>query len=59
MDAVERRSRLRGLYAITPETADTAALREMVAAAIDGGARLVQYRSKADSSRDKIGRAHV
>ena len=57
MDAVERRSRLRGLYAITPETADTAALREIVAAAINGGARLVQYRSKADSYRDRFAQA--
>lgn len=38
--------RLRGLYAITPETADTAALESGVRAALEGGAALVQYRFK-------------
>ncbi|HQR52119.1 MAG TPA: thiamine phosphate synthase [Burkholderiales bacterium] len=38
---------LRGLYAITPECADTGRLVGLVAAALAGGARLVQYRSKA------------
>jgi len=37
---------LRGLYAITPGMADTAALVERVAQALDGGAALVQYRAK-------------
>ena len=40
------RERLRGLYAITPETADAAALAAQVAACIAGGAALVQYRAK-------------
>ncbi|MDD5240683.1 MAG: thiamine phosphate synthase [Sulfuricella sp.] len=35
-----------GLYAITPECADTARLLQMVEQALKGGARLVQYRSK-------------
>jgi len=40
-----------GLYAITPDLADTAALMRMVEAALEGGARLVQYRNKvADAS---------
>lgn len=39
-------SRLRGLYAITPEEPDTALLLSLVRAAIDGGAALVQYRAK-------------
>ena len=37
---------LRGLYAITPGTADTARLTREVEAAIEGGAALVQYRAK-------------
>jgi thiamine-phosphate pyrophosphorylase len=37
-----------GLYAITPEVADTASLLAMTQQALAGGARLVQYRSKTD-----------
>lgn len=39
---------IKGLYAITPEIADTAALLDKVAQALDGGASLVQYRSKSE-----------
>jgi thiamine-phosphate pyrophosphorylase len=39
-------ARLRGLYAITPECADTATLVARVAASLEGGAALVQYRPK-------------
>ncbi|NEX21198.1 thiamine phosphate synthase [Thiorhodococcus mannitoliphagus] len=44
--------RFRGLYAITPETSrHSTSLQDQVAAAIQGGARLIQYRDKgADSS---------
>ena len=35
-----------GLYAVTPDLADTRALVARVAAAIDGGARAIQYRNK-------------
>lgn len=38
---------LRGLYAVTPECTDRARLLHVVGAALSGGARLVQYRSKA------------
>ena len=38
--------RLRGLYAITPDEADTAALVAKLRAALAGGARVVQYRNK-------------
>jgi thiamine-phosphate pyrophosphorylase len=41
-----RAARLRGLYAITPELADSALLRRQVDAAITGGAQAVQYRNK-------------
>ena len=44
--APERRRRLRGLYAITPETADPAKLERLARAALAGGARLLQYRAK-------------
>ena len=37
-----------GLYAITPETADTAQLLAQVEAALTGGAAAVQYRDKSD-----------
>lgn len=37
-----------GLYAITPETADTARLLAQVEAALTGGAAVVQYRDKSD-----------
>jgi thiamine-phosphate pyrophosphorylase len=39
-------ARVRGLYAVTPDQPDTARLCAMVDAAIEGGARLVQYRNK-------------
>lgn len=41
-----RGARLRGLYAITPETQDTASLVRRVRSALEGGAALVQYRAK-------------
>ena len=37
----------RGLYAITPELTDTAALCDRVQQALEGGAAMVQYRAKA------------
>ena len=36
-----------GLYAITPETTDTAALLRMTRQVLEGGAQLIQYRNKA------------
>ena len=41
---------LRGLYAVTPECSDTASLLRAVGAALAGGARLVQYRSKSSDA---------
>ena len=38
--------KLRGLYAITPDAADRAQLRDRVRAAIAGGIALLQYRAK-------------
>jgi len=45
------RNQVRGVYAITPETAHTAGLVDKVAAALAGGVRLVQYRNKSGSAR--------
>ena len=42
----ERAAALRGLYAITPETEDTAWLAARVQECLEGGARIVQYRAK-------------
>lgn len=39
-------ARVRGLYALTPDETDTARLAALVEAAVEGGARLVQYRNK-------------
>lgn len=44
-----RVARLSGLYAVTPDMDDTAALVAKCAAAIDGGARAIQYRHKTAS----------
>lgn len=44
--APDRRARLWGLYAVTPEEPHTDRLLALVRQAIDGGARLVQYRTK-------------
>jgi thiamine-phosphate pyrophosphorylase len=38
--------KLRGLYAITPDTGDTGRLLEQVRAALEGGVALLQYRRK-------------
>lgn len=41
-----RKSTLSGLYAITPDFADTPALIRAVTAVLNGGCRLLQYRNK-------------
>jgi thiamine-phosphate pyrophosphorylase len=48
-------TRLRGLYAITPETSRTSnSLREQVEQALAGGARLIQYRDKSGDSHKRL-----
>lgn len=43
---------LRGLYAVTPDEADSARLMALVRSALAGGARILQYRNKvADTAR--------
>ena len=54
-----RAVRLRGLYAITPELADSALLREQVDAAITGGASAVQYRNKTATREQRVTQARV
>ena len=44
-----RDPRIVGLYAVTPDLADTPLLVALVDAALDGGATLVQYRNKSAS----------
>jgi thiamine-phosphate pyrophosphorylase len=46
-----KRSRISGVYAITPEMEHTAGLIEKVDAAIAGGVRLFQYRNKSASGQ--------
>lgn len=50
---------VRGLYAVTPDAADTGRLVEQVHAAIEGGARLVQYRNKVAAHALKLEQARA
>ena len=45
--------KLRGLYALTPELADTEALLRHVAQALEGGIAMLQYRSKGKQNIDE------
>ncbi|MGI9298353.1 MAG: thiamine phosphate synthase [Gammaproteobacteria bacterium] len=53
------RARVRGLYAITPETAGDAELRRKCAAALRGGAGVLQYRDKTAAASTKRRRAFL
>lgn len=55
----ERRARLRGLYAITPEAQDVGRLLGLARAALDGGARLLQYRAKDTPARERATRGEA
>lgn len=48
-------AKVNGLYAVTPELTDTDLLSRKVEAAVRGGARFVQYRSKMASRSLRIG----
>jgi thiamine-phosphate pyrophosphorylase len=50
-------SAIRGLYAITQQTADTPQLLADVRAALDGGARMIQYRDKSKRTALRIDQA--
>lgn len=49
--------KLRGLYAITPDTADTGALARKVEQALAGGAAALQYRNKVLSREKRLAQA--
>ena len=51
--------RIAGLYAITPDLADTDDLVYRVRAALDGGAHVVQYRNKTASPQLRLTQARV
>jgi thiamine-phosphate pyrophosphorylase len=59
MALVDRRARLRGLYAITPLSDDRDRLLAQVQEALDGGASLVQYRAKNLSRRERVRQAEL
>ena len=48
---------IKGLYAITPEDSDTAALLDKAARALRGGAAVLQYRSKSENAALKHAQA--
>ncbi|MGE5669531.1 MAG: thiamine phosphate synthase [Betaproteobacteria bacterium] len=54
-----RAARLAGLYALTPDLDDTAALSAKVAAAIAGGAAAIQYRNKSAPPALRREQAHA
>ena len=54
-----RAARIAGLYAVTPDVPDTEALARKVAAAIAGGAAIVQYRNKQASRTLRLEQAGV
>lgn len=51
------RARIRGLYAITPDCAEDAALHRQCAAALRGGAKVLQYRDKNATAKTRTRRA--
>jgi thiamine-phosphate pyrophosphorylase len=57
VSAADARCVVRGLYAVTPDTADTQALVRDVDRAVAGGARLVQYRNKTASAALRLEQA--
>ncbi|MGZ5092668.1 MAG: thiamine phosphate synthase [Burkholderiales bacterium] len=59
MNAQVSRPRTRGLYAVTPDVADTQALVAQVSAAIMGGTRFVQYRNKIATAGVRLEQAYA
>ena len=54
-----RIARLAGLYAVTPDLADTTVLARSIEAAIAGGAAAIQYRNKRADSALRLEQAHA
>ena len=55
----DQRHRIRGVYLLTRETADTPALCAGVEAALRGGVRLLQYRDKSDDAGRRREQTHA
>lgn len=53
------RHRIRGLYAITPDSDDTEGLARRVRSALAGGARLIQYRNKSADGHTHLAQARA
>lgn len=51
--------RLKGLYAITPDTDDSERLIEQVSLALDNGARVLQYRNKTSGAARHLWQADI
>ena len=50
---------IHGLYAITPDTDNSEQLIEQVSAALDGGARILQYRNKGSDAVRRLWQANI
>ena len=50
---------IRGLYAITPDTDNSEQLIEQVSSALDGGARILQYRNKGSDAVRRLWQANI
>jgi len=50
-------TKINGLYAITPDSSDTAGLLAKTAAVLQGGARIVQYRNKSQDGALRLAQA--
>lgn len=50
---------MRGLYAITPDGADSARLLQLAARALEGGTRLLQYRNKTAGPAQRLDEARA
>jgi thiamine-phosphate pyrophosphorylase len=59
LSALQARECIRGLYAVTPDTADTSRLIELTRGALEGGARVVQYRNKVAARALLLEQAHA
>lgn len=59
MIEAEARKVVRGLYAVTPDRSDTARLLAEVSAALEGGARLIQYRNKTATRELRLAQARA
>ena len=54
-----RAARLAGLYAVTPDIADTELLVRKVTAALVGGAAVIQYRNKPAAAATRLAQAQA